>query len=92
MVTILVALLFSAYLLLDPAQELADFMQLTRIALKFKIFMLVLAAGGFGSALIAESKVLPQLAKGIGQAHDYFWPQRKKKRKEYKLLLEEMRI
>ena len=67
-------------------------MQLTEIALKFKVFMLVLVAGGFGCALLAESRVFPQLAKGIGKAHDYVWPHRKKKRKEYKVLLEKMRI
>ena len=90
--TISVALLFSAYLLLDPAKELATFMQLTAVSLKFKVFVLVLIAGGFACALFAESRALPQVAKGIGKVHDRLWPHRKKQRKEYKILLEKMRI
>ncbi|MCJ1378786.1 hypothetical protein MMC17_001885 [Xylographa soralifera] len=91
-VTIVVALLFSAYMLLDPGAGFAEFMQLTFLSTNFKIFILILATGGFICAWIGERHIFPQLAKAAGKTHDFIWPQRRKKRKEYKLLLDKMRI
>ena len=67
-------------------------MQLTFLSISFKGFLLVLAAGGFACSFLAERKVFPLLAKAIGEFHDWMWPSRRKKRKEYKLLIEKMRI
>ena len=91
-VTLVVALLFSTYLLLDPARPLANFMQLTDIALNFKLFIIILALGGFACAWVAERRVFISVARMIGKAHDGLWPHRRKQRKQYKLLSEKMRI
>ena len=90
--TIVAALCFSLYLLLDPAQPLAGFMQLTTMILKFKLFLLVLALGGFAVAWIAERHVSLWIARVIGKLHDLLWPRRRKRRKQYKLLSEKLRI
>ena len=91
-VTVVATSLFSAYMLFDPGTWLADLMVLTPMSLDFKAFLLVLALGGFACSWIAERKVFLWLARVLGKIHDKLWPHRRKKRKEYKLLLEEMRM
>ena len=91
-ITIITVLLFSLYMLLDPGRELARFMQLTDLSLSFEVVIIVLAIGGFGIAYIAERDVFTKLAKAIGQLNERLRPGKSKKRKEYKLLLEKMRI
>ena len=91
-VTIVVALLFSVYMLVDPGIWLSDFMNLTELSLNFKVFILILALGSFTCAWIAERHALLWIAGLLGRAHDFLWPQRRKTRKEYKLLLERMRM
>ncbi|MCJ1476845.1 hypothetical protein MMC13_005514 [Lambiella insularis] len=54
-VTIVAALLFSAYMLLDPGSGLSDFMKLTPLSISFKLFILILAAGGFVCAWIGAA-------------------------------------
>ena len=78
-------------MLLDPARPLAKFMQLTDMALNFKLFLIVLALGGFACAWVAERRVSLWVARMIGKAHDGLWPHRRKQRKQYKLLSEMMR-
>ncbi|KAL8755421.1 MAG: hypothetical protein Q9199_003644 [Rusavskia elegans] len=89
-VTIVVALLFCSYMLFDPAGWLASSMQLTFMTVQFKVFILILAIGGFACAWLAERRVFLLLARMIGQAHDLIWPHRRKKRKRYKTLLDSM--
>ena len=91
-VTIVAALLFSAYMLFDPGAQLTRFMQLTHLSIDFKLFIFILATGGFLCAWIAEGRVFLWLARLIGRTHDWMWPQRRKIRKEYKLLLTKMRM
>lgn len=91
-VTVVATSLFSAYMLFDPGTWLADLMVLTPMSLNFKAFLLVLALGGFACSRIAERKAFLWLARVLGKIHDKLWPHRRKKRKEYKLLLEEMRM
>lgn len=67
-------------------------MQLTEMSLDFKVFTLVLALGGLACAWIAERRVFLWLARLVGKLHDTLWPHRRKKRKGYKRLLEQMRI
>jgi len=90
-VTIVVALLFSSYMLFDPAESFAKFMQLTHMSVGFKLFVLVLAIGGFACAWIFERRVFLLLARAMGKIHDRLWPHWQKQRKKYKVLLEEMR-
>lgn len=91
-VTIVVALLFSSYMLFDPAEPFAKFMQLTRLSVDFKLFILVLALGGFACAWVFERRVFLLLARALGKIHDRLWPNRRKQRKKYKVILEEMRM
>ena len=91
-VTVVAALLFTTYMLFDAGTWLFDLMGLTLMSVHFKIFLLVLALGGFACAWIAEKRVFRWVARFFGKLHDKLWPHRRKQRKEYKLLLEDMRI
>ncbi len=91
-ITIVVALLFTSYMLFDPAEWLFRFVQLTKMSMRFKIFLLILALGGFACAWLAERRFFLWLAGAIGKTHDFFRPEHRKKRKQYKLLLEKMHI
>ena len=91
-VTVVAALLFSTYMLFDAGTWLVDLMVLTPMSVDFKMFLLVLALGGFACAWIAEKRVFLWVARFFGKLYDTLWPHRRKKRKEYKLLLEDMRM
>ena len=91
-VTIVATTLFSVYMLFDPGAWLANLMQLTDLSIDFKFFMLVLALGNLVCAWIAERGIFIWLARLLGKLHDWLWPHRRKKRKEYKNLLGEMRM
>ncbi|KAI9746524.1 MAG: hypothetical protein M1818_000237 [Claussenomyces sp. TS43310] len=90
-VTIVVALLFSSYMLFDPAKWLAKFMQLTEMAPDFKIFILLLGIGYFLLAWLAEKYALPRLAKVIGKGVQKV-RKTPKQRKTYKVVQERMRV
>lgn len=79
-------------MLFDPGTWLSNLMQLTEMSFDFKVFLLVLALGGLACAWIAESRVFLWLARLLGMLHDKLWPHRCKKRKQYKRVLEEMRM
>jgi len=91
-ITILFALLITCYMLFDPAQWLTDFMQLTYMSVAFKVFLLVLGLGNFCVAYLGEKYVLPVLAKWIGLLKVKLNPKWKKKRKEYKVIAEDMKM
>jgi len=89
-VTIVVTLLFSSYMLFDPSEWLAKFMQLTYMSWDFRLFILMLGIGYIALAWTSENYVLPRLAKYIGVLQT--WVTRSpKQRKTYKLVIEEMR-
>lgn len=94
-ITVLTAGLISLYLLLDPAMAVMGFMQLTYLSWFFKGVIIVLAAIGFGLAYAAERTAFVWLAKVVGKVYSEFGKgrkSRKKKRKEYKVLIEGMRF
>lgn len=91
-VTIVTTVLFSSYMLFDPAEALASFMQLTRMSAEFETFVLALALGGFACGWIGERRVFPWLARAVGRRHIIRWTGRRQQRKRYKTLLEGMRI
>lgn len=90
-VTIVVTLIFSLYMLLDPAEWLSRFMQLTFMSMSFELQLLLLAAAGFAVSWMAERYLFPELARFLGRLNKRFRPSRQKKRKEYKILLEDLR-
>ena len=87
MVTIVATSLFVAYMLLDPGAWLAKIMQLTNLSAGFEFFLLMLAMGGFACAWLAERRVFVWAAQLIGQIYGALLPHRRKKKKEYKLIL-----
>lgn len=89
-ITMGLALAISSYMLFDPAPWVLDFMELTWMSANFKVFILVLGVGGFAVSYLTERQVFPALAKWIGVAKKRI-KGGEKKRKEYKILLEEMR-
>jgi cation-transporting ATPase 13A3/4/5 len=78
----------SSYMLFDPAVWLFNLMELTQMSEGFKVFLLFLGLGGFAIGYVGEIWTFPRLAKAIEQ-----WKKsllkRQKKRKEYKVILEE---
>lgn len=90
-VTMLVALAISSYMLFDPAPWLAKLMELTWMSIKFRVFVLVLGVGYFACSYLAERQLFPRMAKWIGRFNQRVRG-REKKRKEYKVVLEDMRI
>lgn len=87
-----VSLLIASYMLFDPADWLYDLMELTYTSSQFKLFLLVLAVGGFLCSYVAERFLFPQLARLIGKAARKLRPGQPKKRKEYKIIQESMRF
>lgn len=79
-------------MLTDPASWLVELMELTYMSFDFKIFLLGLAAAGFAVMYFSEVFVFPNLAKWIGILKVKMAPRTKKKRKEYKIIAEEMRF
>lgn len=79
-------------MLFDPAIWLASLMQLTKTPLEFKIFLMVLALGGFSGAWVVEKHFSIWIAAVLDKASILVWAQSGKKRKVYKTILEEMRI
>ena len=90
-VTLLVALAISCYMLFDPAPWLSNLMELTWMSPNFRIFILVLGAGYFACAYLAERQLFPHMARWIAQFNRSVCG-KYKKRKEYKLILEDMRM
>ena len=87
-ITMVVTLLISIYMLFDPARWLYELMQLTEMSDNFEIFLLVLAIGGFFVSYGAERWVFVHMAKGIGKLKLWTKPGKSKSRKVYKDALE----
>lgn len=87
-----VTLAIASYMLFDPAPWIVKQMQLTYMSNDFRVFIVVLGLVGFGCAYLSERFAFPELAKGIGRTKDRLFPSKKKKRKEYKLVLQSMEL
>lgn len=77
-------------MLFDAAKWLADFMDLTEMSLDFEFLLLGLAVLGFIIAYVAERSLLPMLAKQIRRLKDVVLKSSQKRRKRYKVVLQEM--
>ncbi|PVI07557.1 P-type ATPase-like protein [Periconia macrospinosa] len=91
-VTILVTLLVATYMLFDPADWLKSLMQLTYMDVGFRVFLLVLGVGNFAVAYLGEKVVFPVVARWIGVAKVKLNKGVGKRRKEYKIIMEGMRV
>lgn len=87
-ITMITAIFISSYLLFDPAKWLTNLMELTYMPESFKTFLLVLGVAGFTVGYFSEKWAFPALARSVGH-----WKKtllhRVKKRKQYKVILEE---
>lgn len=90
-VTMFVALALSSYMLFDPAPWLKKLMELTWMGIGFRVFLLALAVGSFACSYLAERQLFPHVAKWIGKLR-VKWSRKQKKRKEYKLISEALRM
>ena len=79
-------------MLFDPAVWLVRLMQFTSMPVNFEILIMILALCGLAGAWIAERHVFLWLARMLGKIHDILWPHRRKQRKQYKNLIEQMRV
>ena len=92
LVTILVDLFLSCYMLLGPPKWVTGVMQLTILSGNFEVFLLALAIGTFLLSWIAERHLFPRLARVLGKVYMRLRPQHRKQRRQYKVLLEEMQL
>ena len=81
-----------AYLLLDPAEWLIKLMQFTPMNLNFKMFILLLVLVGFACSWFGERKLFPQLAGLMRRLNTSWNTSRRKRRKEYKMVLEDVNL
>ncbi|KAE8348877.1 hypothetical protein BDV28DRAFT_164004 [Aspergillus coremiiformis] len=87
---VVVDLIISCYMLFEPSRLVTNIMQLTFLSKGFTISLFALAVGSFVFSWIAERALFPKLARVLGRAYILLQPGHRKKRRQYKVLLEEM--
>jgi cation-transporting ATPase 13A2 len=92
MISIFVTLAITAYMLFDPSEAVARWMELTFLDTQFKVFVMALGLGNFAMAYISERYLFPGLSKWIGVLKVKVRPSWKKERKQYKVIAEAMRM
>lgn len=77
-------------MLFRPSEWVSEVMQLTYMSDGFRSWLVALAFGIFFLAWIAEKNILPRVAQMIGVIRARLQTDYRKKRRMYKILLEEM--
>lgn len=85
----IVAASFSIYMTLSPPSWLSNLMELSRMSLVFRGFIVSLGFAYVALAWLGEIYVFPHMARAIGRAKQAI-TRRPKKRKEYKVILDKM--
>lgn len=78
-------------MLFRPSEWVASVMELTFMSDGFRSWVVALALGAFALALAAETIAFPRLARILGHVRTRLQPNYRKKRRQYKVLLEQMR-
>ena len=91
MVTITVTLVISLYLNLYPAHWLKKLMQLTNITWDFKGFLIASGLAYLVAGWVGEKYMFPRVARLVGAVKKGV-THKAKKRKEYKVISDKMRI
>jgi cation-transporting ATPase 13A3/4/5 len=78
-------------MLFGPSKWLFRLMELTNMPMAFKEWLLCLAIGGFTVAWLAERRFFPNLARFLGRVSRRFRLTAGKQRRQYKVLLEDMK-
>ncbi|KAE8147364.1 putative P-type ATPase [Aspergillus avenaceus] len=89
---VLVDLTISCYMLFKPSRWVTQVMQLTFISTGFALWLFALAIGSFALSWIAERSLFPRLAQILGRAFMFFGSGHGKQRRQYKVLLDKMRM
>lgn len=89
--TILVALGLTAWMVMSPGRALMKLMQLTRISSSFKANIVILGLAYLFLAWVGERYLFPRLARAAGNVH-FALTKKAKKRKEYKVIAENMQF
>ncbi|SPB48979.1 unnamed protein product [Aspergillus niger] len=87
---IIVDLMISCYMLFTPSKWLKQVIQLTYLPESFAWWLLTLAVMSFLFSWLAEKDLFPRLAHLLGRVYTALRPDHPKKRRQYKVLLEEM--
>lgn len=90
--TIIIDLLIAGYMLFRPSEWVSKVMELTWMSDGFRSWLLALAFGSFALSWMAETVAFPRLARILGHARARLQPNYRKKPRQYKVLLEEMRL
>ncbi|KAJ5888886.1 hypothetical protein N7495_008927 [Penicillium taxi] len=90
--TIVLDLLIVAYMLFRPSEWVKSVMELTFMSDSFRGLILVLAFGMFVLAWLGETVVFPRLARILGHFRVRLQPNYQKKRRQYKVLLDQMHL
>lgn len=77
-------------MLFRPSKWVTNVLELTMMSDTYRGWVLALALGMFALAWSAEVTVFPRLARIIGHARTRLQPSYRKKRRQYKVLLEGM--
>ncbi|KAJ5736601.1 uncharacterized protein N7483_001726 [Penicillium malachiteum] len=88
--TIIIDLSLAAWMLFRPSEWVKSIMQLTWMSDTYRGCALGFAIGMFALSWISETAVSPKLARILGHARTRLQPNYRKKRRQYKVLLEEM--
>ncbi|KAJ5466756.1 cation-transporting ATPase [Penicillium diatomitis] len=89
--TIIIALAVAAYMLFRPSEWVRDVMELTFLSDGFRGWIVASAITLFAIAWTSEATFFPRLARIIGHLRARLQPNYQKKRRQYKVLLEQMR-
>jgi cation-transporting ATPase 13A2 len=92
MISIFVTLAITAYMLFDPSEAVARWMEITFLDTQFKVFVMALGLGNFVTAYVSERYLFPGLSKWIGVLKVKVRPGWRKERKQYKVIAEAMRM
>jgi cation-transporting ATPase 13A2 len=90
LLTVFTTLAITAYMLFDPAPAVMRGMELTDMDVPFRLLILGLGLANFVVAWAAERVLFPGAAKWLGVLKEKM--RGKKKRKQYKVILESMRM
>lgn len=89
MITVFGALLVTVYMITEPAHWVKKLMQLTRMSWDYKLFLATLGVIYIALAWGYDKYVATRLARALGHAQQRVTG-KTKKRKEYKLIREQM--
>lgn len=90
MATIVTALAITIYMIFIPGHWIRNLMQLTKISPSFRLTLLGLGVAYLVAAWVGEHYIFSGIARGVGVVKTAI-TKKAKKRKQYKIILEQMK-